>query len=221
MKKDKQTWSKVWTGSIFAAFLAAVSIFTVMLQMERKMISDYEKEMVYAACTTIPKGTIITEHNQEQYLRLVEVDKRIVFPTALRDIEQIKGLVAVGNIESGVLLSEGMLVHRNEITTDMEEPVVAGFKAEDLYQVAGGVLRAGDRIHIYTVSENGQTGLIWKNVYVEQVFDSGGTAIKDGDVVAAAQRLNVYLDAQDVERFYTELARGTLRVVKVCDGWEE
>ncbi len=218
MKRDKkQTWSKVWTGSIFAAFVAAVSIFAVMLQMERKIISDYEKEMVYAACTAIPKGTIITEQNQEQYLRLVEVDKRIVPSTALQDMEQIKGLVAAGNIESGVLLSKGMFERWNEITAGMEEPVVAGFKAEDLYQVTGGVLRAGDRIHIYTVSEGGQAGLIWKNVYVAQAFDSGGTAIKGEDTVSAAQRLNVYLDAVDVERFYTELARGTLRVVKVCD----
>ena len=126
-------------------------------------------------------------------------------------------MAAVLNIEEGVFLSQGMFEQWNDIVGDMKAPVVAGFKADDLYQVTGGVLRAGDRIHIYTVSEDGQAGLIWENVYVEQVFDSAGTAIKGEDRVSPAQRLNVYLDAEDVERFYTELARGTLRVVKVCD----
>lgn len=218
MKTDKkQTWSKVWTGSILAALVAAVSIFVVMLHMEQKLLNEYEKEAVYIACTSIPKGVFITEQNKEQYLRLVEVDKGIVPTTALQNTELLQGLVTVGNIDEGVLLTAGMFEQWNEITAGMEEPVVAGFKAEDLYQVTGGVLRAGDRIHIYTVSESGQAGLIWKDVYIEQVFDNGGTAIKGGDVVSAAQRLNVYLDASEVERFYTELARGTLRVVKVCD----
>jgi len=213
----KQVWSKVWTGSIFAALIAAVALFVVMLQMEKKMLSEYEKGTVYVADEAIPKGVVITEQNVEQYLRLEEVDKKIIPKAALQTPDQLVGLVASGNIEEGVLLSEGMFTSRNDITANMEEPVIAGFKAEDLYQVAGGVLRAGDRIHIYTVSESGLAGLIWKNVYVEQAFDSGGTAIKGGDVSSAAQRLNVYMDAKDIERFYTELARGTLRVVKVCD----
>lgn len=218
MKRDKkQTWSKVWTGSIFAAFIAAISIFVVMLHMEQKVLSEYEKGMVYVAAVYIPKGTFITEENKEQYLKLIEVDKRVVPQTALYEGGQINGMAAVLNIEEGVFLSQGMFEQWNDIVGDMKAPVVAGFKADDLYQVTGGVLRAGDRIHIYTVSEDGQAGLIWENVYVEQVFDSAGTAIKGEDRVSPAQRLNVYLDAEDVEQFYTELARGTLRVVKVCD----
>ena len=68
MKRDKkQTWSKVWTGSIFAAFIAAISIFVVMLHMEQKVLSEYEKGMVYVAAVYIPKGTFITEENKEQY----------------------------------------------------------------------------------------------------------------------------------------------------------
>lgn len=46
----------------------------------------------------------------------------------------------------------------NDITKDMTQPVVAGFKADDLYQVVGGVLRSGDRINIYQVNENANKG---------------------------------------------------------------
>lgn len=214
---NRHTWSGVWTGSILAALIAAVTIFIVMVQMEKKVLSEYEKGQVYVAAVEIPKGVFITEQNMGEYLRAEEVDVKLIPKTALQSAGQLEGLVAASGIEQGVLVTTGMFEKVNEITGAMTEAVIAGFKAEDLYQVAGGVLRAGDRIHIYTVSESGQAGLIWENVFVQQVFDTGGNAIKAGDTTSAASRINVYLDAGDVERLYTELARGTLRVVKVCE----
>lgn len=213
----KILWSRVWTGSIIAALLAAVGIFAVMLQMEKKILSEYERSSIYTAAREIPKGESITADNYMEYLDLKEVDKGVVPATALATPGQLEGLIAKVPIEEGTLLTMGMFEKRREITAGMSEPVIAGFKADDLYQVAGGVLRAGDRIHIYTVSESGIARLIWRKIFVEQVFDSAGNSIGGGDVLSAAQRVNVYLDAGDVEQFYTELARGTLRVVKVCE----
>lgn len=218
MKTDKkQVGSKVWTGSILAALVVAITIFMVLLQLEKKALSEYEKGVVYVAATEIPKGVFITENNQNQYLKKVELDVKLIPKTALKSYEQLVGLVSASTIEEGVFVTEGMFERENIITKEMDEPVIAGFKAEDLYQVAGGVLRAGDRIHIYTVSESGIAGLIWEDVFIQQVFDSGGNVIAPGNITSSAQRINVYFDAGDIERFYTELARGTLRVVKVCD----
>ena len=96
--------------------------------------------------------------------------------------------------------------------------MIAGFKAEDLYQVAGGVLRSGDRIHIYSVKEEGkEASSVWKNVFVQQVFDTSGNRISNEDSDTAAQRINIYLAEEDVERFYEQLSAGSLRAVKVCD----
>lgn len=218
MKTDKkQMKSRLWMGSIMAAFVAAVALFAVMLQMEQKVLSEYEKGPVYVAVKEIPKGEFITEQNWKEYLRVEELDVNLIPPRALVNSGQLSGLVAGGHIDEGVILTEGMFETVNMITKNMDEPVIAGFKAEDLYQVVGGVLRAGDRIHVYTVSETGVARLIWDDVFVEQVFDSGGKVIAGGDATSATQRINVYLDAADVEQFYTELAGGTLRVVKVCE----
>lgn len=215
---NKEKWSRIWIGTIIAALLAAIGLFAVMLQMEKKVLSDYEKKNIYVAVREIPKGLRLDGENYEEYMTLKELDKTCVPETALQDPAQLYGLTAKETIEEGVLLTKGMFEEFNHVTADMKQPVIAGFKAEDLYQVAGGVLRAGDRIHIYTVAEDGQAGLVWESVYVEQVFDSAGTAIVPGNTTSAAQRMNVFLDAEDVEKFYSELARGTLRVVKVCDG---
>lgn len=212
MKKDRK-----WIGSMIAALIAAVGIYAMMLQAERKMLDDYERGEIYVAVREIPRGTLIDDSNMEIYLEVRELEKGAIPDTALTGREQIDGLVAGRTIDKGTFLMLGMFETRNQITEQMRQPVIAGFKADDLYQVVGGVLRAGDRIHIYTVSEDGMANLIWSKVFVQQVFDSAGNSIGGGDVSASAQRINVYLDATDVEHFYTELARGTLRVVKVCE----
>lgn len=217
MKAKKTTASKVWTGSIIAALVGSVGIFAAMLQIEKKVLSEYERAGIYVAAREIPDGQMITEENIPMYLKPMELDKKCIPKTALSSQEEISGLVAAGRIEEGALLTKGMFEEWDEITADMQQPVIAGFKADDLYQVAGGVLRAGDCIHIYVVSETGEAEPVWKNVFVKEVFDSGGHAIENSDSDTAAQRVNVCIDAADVERFYTELARGALRVVKVCE----
>ena len=118
----------------------------------------------------------------------------------------------------------------NDITKDMTQPVVAGFKADDLYQVVGGVLRSGDRINIYQVNENANKGdtsqslantddnwtdassdtaasLVWGNVFVQEVFDSAGAVISTSDSTTPAQRVNIYMDNDNVAAFYAALAQ--------------
>lgn len=202
-------------GGVAAALIAAVAVFAVMLQLEKSTLTKYEKGTVYVAAVEIPKGQLVTSDNMSSYVREKSLDKSCIPESALCSPEQMTGLAAVFDIEPGVLLAEGMFETLDDVLAEMKEPVVAGFKAEDLYQVAGGVLRAGDRIHIYSLSEEGEAELVWDNIYVQEVFDQAGTRIGSGDMVTAAQRINVYLDKKDVEAFYSELASGTLRVVRV------
>ena len=171
---------KLWTGAIFAAFLAAVAVYVALLQMEKNMLSEYEKAQVWVAIQEIPAGELLTEPNAKDYFEPMMVDAQLVPETAFVSGEEANGLVAIAKIEKGVFLTKGMFQPLEEITQGMQEPVVAGFKAEDLSQVVGGVLRAGDRIHIYA-SEEEMTSLIWENVYVQKVFDINGHAIGNED----------------------------------------
>ncbi len=202
------------TGGAAAALIASFAVFIAMLQMEKGMLENYEKGTIYVAAEKIPRGQVITQETCSQYFQEKQLDKSGIPESALCSLEQVTGLAAAFDIEPGVFLAEGMFERLEDVLKEMEEPVVAGFKAEDLYQVAGGVLRAGDRIHIYSVSEEGQAVLVWDNVYVQEVFDQGGSRIASGDRTTAAQRINIYLDKKDVEMFYSELAGGALRVVR-------
>ncbi len=207
--------ARLYTGSAIAALAAAISVFFVMLYAEKQLLEQYEKGIVYVAKQEIPKGQMIAEDNRELFVEAVEMDSRFIPPNALKDILQVKDMAALWDIEQGVLLTGGMFETLEELTDNLREPVIAGFRAEDLYQAVGGVLRAGDRIHIYSVRETGAR-LVWEDVVVQEVFDSAGNKIDSGDVRTAAQRINVYLDKSIVEQFYAELAGGSLRVVKVC-----
>ena len=212
-KQDRA--SRLKAGGVFAALLSAVAVFVVMLQMEKNVLTQYEKGVIYTAAAQIPRGETVTEHNYTMYFTQRQLDSSMIPATAISSPDQIRGLVAKTDIEQGVLLTLGMFEPVDKVLEAMEHPVIAGFKAEDLYQVVGGVLRSGDRVDIYSVKEQGVT-LVWRDVYVQQVFDASGTAIVSGDTATAAQRINVYLNQKDVEQFYGELSSGSLRVVKNC-----
>ena len=209
--------SRMKTGGIIAALISAVAVFVVMVQMEKNILTQYEKDIIYVAAATIPRGEIVTEDNYTKFFVQQQLDSSCIPATAISSPEQIRGLVAKTDIEQGVLLTTGMFEPVDEVLAAMEKPVIAGFKAEDLYQVVSGVLRSGDRVNIYSVKEEGVI-LVWQDIFVQQVFDASGAAIASGDTNTAAQRINVYLDQADVEQFYGELASGSLRVVKNCEG---
>lgn len=223
MKKRKmsQAWkNRIWNGSILAAFVAAMAVFVFLLQTEKRVLTEYEKEQVCVVTAAIPRGEKISAENAERYITVMEIDKRIVPETALKSTEAASGRIAAYGVEQGMVLTTGMLRELSEITEQMREPVIAGFRAEDLYQVVGGVLRAGDRIHIYCVEqeEEEQNGkLLWENVFVQQVFDRNGAAIGGDDGTTPAQRVNIYMEKERVADFYAALAQGSLRVVKAED----
>jgi hypothetical protein len=159
---------------------------------------------------------LLTEENRELYIKEQELDKSCIPDTALTDPEQVQGLVAAFDIDCGTLLTGGMFQELDQILAKLDEPVVAGFKADDIFQVADGILRDGDRIDIYSVREE-ETVLVWQDVLIQQVFDASGNSIPVGDKTTAAQRVNVYLERQEIAEFYRELADGSLRAVKICD----
>ena len=215
MKKENGFVRKwLLNGSMAAALVASLAIFVVMLQIEKNTLAQYERVLVYTAAKEIPEGQLVTEENYKDYFEETLLDKRSIPPTAIREVSQINGLVAKNGIDEGVFLTLGMFETLNEITAGMKEPVIVGLKAEDLYQVAGGILRAGDRIHIYSVDEEGAAALVWEDVFIQSVFDQTGVIVANDDEETAVQRINVYLDKSNVEKFYSELASQTLRVAK-------
>lgn len=207
--------TRISRGGLAAALIASVAVFAGMLRVESKVLSDYEKGTVFAVRREIPGGQLINGENYREYFEEILLEKNVIPPTAICTVDQVTGLVAEADIEKGVILTEGMFESMNEITADMEEAVIVGLRAEDLYQMVGGTLRPGDRVHIYRVEEDGLARLVWEDVYVHSVFDQSGKTVGNEDGTTAVQRINVYMDKENVEKFYAELSAERIRIAKV------
>lgn len=214
-KKEKK---RILPGVIIAAFVAALATFFILLQAEKNMLSEYEKEAVWCSSQQLPKGLEITQQNWQQYFVQTEIEKSKVPEKKVTDPQLLIGKRAGLEIPRGAVLTDTMFEGDEKYIASMQSPVIAGCKADDLFQFVSGVLRKGDLVHIYAVNEDlGATYLLWENVLVYQVFDTAGNLIPPEDITTPAARVNLLLEKGNAELFYNELQNGSLRVVKV---WE-
>ena len=73
--REKANWK---ISGALAALLAAVAAFTVMLQMEKKVLTQYERGSVLTAIQEVPRGILLTEENWQQYFAEKQIDKSVL-----------------------------------------------------------------------------------------------------------------------------------------------
>lgn len=199
-------------GLLVAALITAASVFAIMTYFQRQALSDFEKKEIYVAVSDIPEGVVITEENASMYIAVKSVDAGCIPETALSDYRILSGLSPVFDIAEGTLLTTGMFTDSDDVLAEMTDPVLAGFKTDELSRAVSGVLRAGDRIDIYSADpETGEGIQLCSNVYVECGYDSSGNAAVGDDT---AVMFNVYLESDEAEAFYDGLRSGYMYVVK-------
>ena len=210
MQNKKNKESKY--GLLVAALITAASVFAIMTYFQRQALADFEKREIYVAVSDIPEGIVITEENASMYIAVKSVDAGCIPETALSDYRVLSGMSPVFDIAEGTLLTSGMFTDSDDVLAYMTDPVLAGFKTDDLSKAVSGVLRAGDRIDIYSMDpETGEGIQLCSNVYVECGYDSSGNAASGSDT---AVMFNVYLESSDASAFYRGLRNGYMYVVK-------
>lgn len=203
----------VTTGLIITALIASIIIFVMLLYTEKKALATEEKSSVCVAMCEIPAGTDINAVTVKQYFEIRDMYVSVIPQNAITDFNLLIGKNTYINISPGMITTYEMFKKSDIGSSGMEEPVLLGFKVDDIYQVAGGILREGDRIDIYTVDDEGDAKLRWENIYIEDVFDSAGEELDKTDE-GRAIRFNIYLEKDDVGKFYSNLESGNIRVVK-------
>ncbi len=216
--RQKRKERRIFPGVIVIAFIASAVTFFLLLNIEKNLLSNYEKATVWVAASELPKSLEIQEETVESYFRQVEVDKTRIPEHVVEDIHVLAGTSTVLTIPSGTILSETMFTGDQKYVKGLTNPVIIGCKAEDLYQVASGILRKGDMVNVYTVNDElDEAYLLWSDVMIYQTFDNSGNQIAAEDVTTAAARINLLMEEWHAEQFYTELHRGSLRMVKKWD----
>lgn len=209
---------------ILGSLVLSAATYGVALYMQAKTLSAYDKISVYAAGNVLQDGQVLTAEELAALTTSVELPVAAVPEDAVKDLSVLADNAARYDIAPGTILCTSMFETPNEMTAGLTEPVIAGFRSEDIYQVVGGVLRPGDTISIYTVDNTADMGnavyegtLRWDNIRVQDVFDSAGARISSADELTPAARVNIYMEKSEVEDFYAKLASGSLRVVVQCD----
>ncbi|MBS6558521.1 MAG: SAF domain-containing protein [Roseburia sp.] len=199
MKKEKKEKRSILPGVIIVSLLVAAVVYAVLLNAEKTALSDYEKGSVYVTTKPVPKGTLITA----DYITQKEVDKSLIPSGAVSNPEDLTDLISVYAVDQGSIITTGMFTAVNDITKDMTQPVVQSLaNTDDNWTDA---------------SSDTAASLVWGNVFVQEVFDSAGAVISTSDSTTPAQRVNIYMDNDNVAAFYAALAQGSLRVVKICE----
>ena len=106
MEGKKRSAARIKAGVSITALAAAVAMFVILLQVEKSVLEQYEKGVVYVAGAPIPKGQMITQENFALYFTEQELDVRCIPLTALKRPEQVQGLAAVFDVEEGVLRAD-------------------------------------------------------------------------------------------------------------------
>lgn len=216
MNKRKKEKRSILPGVILVAFVAAMATFFLLLHMEKEALTDYEKIQVWCTNAELVEGLEITDVVLEEYIVQVEIDKTKIPGRLINEPGDLLGKRTKIAIPSGMMLTESMFIDDNAMLDNLYQPVVAGCKGDDLFQMVSGVLRKGDMVNIYTVNEElGETYLLWENIMVHQSFDSSGNIIASEDDSIPAARVNLLLEEGYVEQFYNELKAGSLRLVKL------
>lgn len=205
-------------GIILISLVASFLTFFLLLNIEKNMLSDYEKVKVWVASADLKQGLEISGSNLGSCFVMAEVPKDVVPSNAVVSIEELEGSRTKLMISAGSVVTDSMFTDEDDYMDSMANPIIAGCKADDLYQVVSGTLRKGDMVNIYTVSDELEEAyMIWANVLVYQVFDTNGNLIPSEDTTTAAARINLLIEEGNAEQFYSELHKGSLRMVKLWD----
>lgn len=216
MNKREKEKRNIMPGVILVAFLASIATFFLLLNMEKNALEAYEKVMVWTTKCELAKGLELNNNSIQECFVQVEIDKDRVPGKVIETLETLVGKRTMFVIAQGTILTETMFSDEENYREGMHNPIIAGCKGDDLFQLVSGVLRKGDWVNIYMVNEElGETYMLWENIMVYQAFDASGNVIPSEDTVTPAARVNLLLEEGYTEQFYKELSTGSLRLVKV------
>lgn len=211
MNKNK----KLWIGII--SLVLAFLMFAVLLMIQKNM----NKEPVYAdvICVrdTVPKNTVITEQNANQYFSVEKIPVNWLPVGYISDKETLYGMVLETDLSSGTVLTDAMVRKHKEYYTEYQNLTWISVPVKELYGGVAGSIRTGDYIDIYILckeEEEYQCSLLAEHVRVEAAYSERGLEIKEDSGDGLTQLIVIPMEREQVSVFYEILAQGDIRIAK-------
>ncbi len=199
-------------GYVFVLVVIAVIMYVLFL--------DSENEELFVSKQSVTHGTIITESNFDEFVYIINTDKKLKPDDAISEKGDIIGRTIMYDISGNTVLTESILSDENEVSALMNNPVISGIRATDISQFSGGIIRKGDYIDISIVDNiTGACSGVMNNVYVSGAYNSDGTLIEDNN--GYAMILNILIEKEHEQHLNSMLAKGTLRICKHEAGYAD
>lgn len=219
MKRDNRKSTKkemgVKIGIMVAAFafLAAAAVYTVMLKIEKEMLTGEKQISVWVFKEEIERNRIVQDDELKNLVEPVSYPESLVPEKAILETELLPSGKALCRLGKGTVLCDGMFRDVELEVKHYKDPVIATVEAADLMAAVGGIIRKGDIINLYIFKEGQEIGR-YEDVLVEDVFDASGMNIP-GEETQPAARMNVYLERDEVAEFYRIQQEAVVRSAKL------
>lgn len=201
---------------LLGCLMIAAALFAVLLNVEKKALSDYEKKVTVICKEQIPMGTRITEANVDRYFSNYEVDVKLVHENAVEDKNELLGTVSARTMDSNEIVKSDDFTKESSIYSKFTEPVETSFTAENPGDVVSGSIRSGDFVDIAVVDKDTlEYRIQLENVYVLNAYTGTGELVAKEAVNTPATMLTIVEEKASLDAFYSALEKGNVIVSKV------
>lgn len=218
LKKKQSKEGKKYAVPAVIGLVLAVVLFITLLNVEARILADYEEGLVVVAAGPIGENTEITKENLSQYFILESRRLTDVPEQAYKSLEEMVGSYVQSDIDQGSMITHAML---GELQVQQKDTVLLGLNMEALEQSVVGTLRTGDEIDIYTVMLDEEEEVMVEQaltgIMVDRSYTSAGAAIMKDDTASVAQYITIPIHKDAVGMLYEALENRRIEIVKHMD----
>jgi len=171
--------------AVVVALVAAGAIYSYLNSVQDRAYNNAKLVKVYRVEKDIQKGLPGEQAIDQEYVKSGDIPQKYRPTTALTDINQIRGKVALNNLSTGQIVVDGMFVEPRAATVSFAQRIPPGQVAVtisvDNIRGVAGLIVPGDQVNILASAPDG-TRYLYQNVNVLAVGNP--PAPQPGDTTA-------------------------------------
>ena len=206
---------------IVASMILAVLVFIALNVIQSNILNREETVRVLVASKELSDGIKITEDNFSEYISIQERVIKTLPDNYIKeaDKDMLKDKFIDRVYLKNEIISTDFISDSNNIIASIENPIETSLTVSGLSNAVGGILREGDIINIYSLTNTRDKGMVSNEImlkaYITKAFDGSGAEIRTEDQEPPTKMFNLII-SEDVEvEFNKALFSGTLRISKI------
>lgn len=149
-------------AAIAVGLLAAFLVFNYVQGAEDRAQGDAQRVDVLVVRDQIPRGLSATQAREQNLIEQDQIPREFLPPTAIRNIDEIDGKVALNNLAPNQVLVDGMFVDPSDAAVGfselLEDDLTAITVSVDQVRGVAGLLVPGDEVNLMVTAAGAEEG---------------------------------------------------------------